>query len=697
MRSSLAIPSADDARWPNQTGLCIAFALVMGAMALAPRLAHADDTPPRPSETIVVVDPLEPLTARPREDEAASASVITADRTPRAAETIADLLDAVPGVAIARLGGIAAPALVSLRGSSWEQVSVYLDGVNLNLASGGGVDLGTLPIGDVARVEIYRGATPIAYGGSAIGGVVAVETRRPETTGATVEAGGGSFGTWLGGATASLVGSGYGVYLGLHALRTAGDFTYVNDHGTAFDPSDDETVARRNNQSRELDSAIRGYLTLPGDRELSVLALGFARDQGLPGYPKFATMQTRLTTERGVASLAYRSHDEIGAASVLRAQLYGYGLETRLRDPLGELVAPKTDARDRTFALGGIARARWAPTDWLAPAILLDARRESSTPVELSTGAHGGMSTRWTGVAGAEAALRIAALDLAILPSLRVEAARDVDAGRDMFGRFIAPDEPITRALPIARLGITQSPADGVTLRANLGRYARLPSFLELYGDTGFVRGNRDLEPEHGTTADLGGAVTWSGGGARLAADAAGFAVLSDDLIAFQQGTNGIARARNIGSARVLGIESSAELAYGIARLHAQATLTDARDESDSAATHDKQLPYRPRVHVAVRPELRAITVGPAELGGYIDIDAISGNYIDAANLVSVPSRTRIGAGASLGFDRGRVRLIVSADNLTGAQESDLLAYPLPGRALYVTLALATEPEAKEP
>ncbi|HEX3765175.1 MAG TPA: TonB-dependent receptor [Kofleriaceae bacterium] len=655
-----------------------------------PRPVRADD----PTETIVVVDPLGP---RPREDEAASASVITADRAARSAETMADLLDAVPGVTVLRLGGLAAPALLSLRGSTWEQVSVYLDGVNLNVASGGGVDLSTLPIGDVARVEVYRGVTPIAYGGSAIGGVVAVETRRPETSGATLEAGGGSFGTWLGGATVALVGDGYGVYAGLHALGTAGDFTFLDDRGTAFDPSDDQTVARRNNQSRELDSALRGYLTLPGGRELSVLALGFARDQGLPGYPKFATTQSRLATERGVASLAYQSRDELGPTSALRAQLYGYGLEQRLRDPLGELVSARTDARDRTFALGAIARARWAPADWLAPALLLDARRESFTPVDLTTGAHGGMSTRMTGVAGAETALRIAALDLAILPSLRLETSRDVDAGRDSFGHFVAPGPPITRALPIARLGITQSPADGVTLRANLGHYNRLPTFLELYGNTGFVRGNRDLEPEHGTTADLGGALAWTRGRARLATDAAAFAVLSDQLIEFQQSASGVARARNIGSARVLGVESSAELSYGIARLHAQATLTDARDESASAASHDKRLPYRPRMHVAVRPELRGIAVGAVELGGYVDLDATSGNYVDAANLIPLRGRTRLGAGASLGLDRGRVRFIVSADNLTGAQESDLLAYPLPGRALYVTVALATEPQPKEP
>lgn len=677
MRSSWTSRGADDAPGSNQTGPWIAFVLIL--MSAAATRADAGD------ETIVVVDP---IGARPQEDEAASATVVTEDRAPRAVETMADVLDAVPGVAITRLGGPAAPALISLRGSSWEQVRVYVDGVDLNVAAGGGVDLSTLPLGDVERVEVYRGVTPIAYGGSAIGGVVAVETRRPRATGATVEAGTGSFGTWLGGATGALVGERYGVYLGLHALRTAGDFTFRDDKGTAFDPDDDETVARRNNASRALDGALRAYVTLPGDRELSLLALGFAREQGLPGYPRFATMRTRLTTERGVTSLAYR-------AQAVRAQLYSYGLEQRFRDPLGELGA-MADARDRTFAIGAVVRARWSVRDRLAPALLLDARRESFTPVELTTGEHGGTSTRLTGVVGGELGVRVPALDLTIVPSLRLEATRDVSAGRDNFGRFVPPGDPVHRAQPIARLGVTQSPADGLTLRGNLGRYVRLPTFLELYGNTGFVRGNRALEPERGTTGDLGAAWAWAAGDARVRLDLAGFAVLTDQLIQFDLASNGSARAHNVGSARVLGSEASAELRYGLAYLHAQATLTDARDTSDSAAANEHQLPYRPRAHVAVRPEVRGVRLSGIELGGYVDLDVTSGNYLDAANLARVPSRTRLGAGASLALYRGQLRFIASADNLTGAAEIDLAAYPLPGRAFYFTVALATQPQPKE-
>lgn len=654
--------------------------LVAGTTGLL-AVAHADPA----AETIIVVDPAAP---RATEDDAASATVITAERTPRSAEAAADLLGDVPGVTVSRLGGVGAPALLSLRGSTWEQVGVYLDGVNLNLAAGGGVDVSSLPVGDLARIEVYRGATPIGFGASAIGGVVSVETARPRTTGATLELGGGSFGTWLGGGSATVATDRAGLYLGLHTLRSTGDFRYLDDKGTAFDPSDDETLTRRNNRVRELDSVIRGYLSLDANRTISVIALGFDRDQGLAGYPRYATTESALHTRRGVASAAYEARDADGE---LRAQVYGYGLEQRFVDPKAEMSAAPTDARDRTLALGATARARWRPTAWLEPAVLLDARRESFTPVDEMTGERGVQSTRMTAVAGAEAAIRVARW--AIMPSLRLEVSRDRAAGRDRLGAITGPGEPIVRALPVARLAATRAVTDAVRLRANLGHYARLPTFLELYGNTGMVRGNRALEPEHGTTADLGAAFAGSRGAASLTADVAGFAALTDQLIQFQQNAYGVAVARNIGSARVLGVESSAELRYRHAVLYAQGTLTDARDDSDSAAAAGKQLPYRPWLHVTVRPELRRVPVRGAELGAYVELDATSGNYVDPANLVRLPSRVLVGAGASAGFDGGRVRVIASVVNLGNTADSDLLSYPLPGRAFYLTVALATSKE----
>jgi outer membrane cobalamin receptor len=114
--------------------------------------------------------------SRARQDDAASSSVITASRTPRSAEDLPQLLSELPGVSVTRLGGLGSMATLSLRGSSANQVEVYFDGVPLSAASGGGVDIGLIPVVDLDSVEVYRGMSPIGFGSSAIGGIVSLSS-----------------------------------------------------------------------------------------------------------------------------------------------------------------------------------------------------------------------------------------------------------------------------------------------------------------------------------------------------------------------------------------------------------------------------------------------------------------------------------------------------------------------------------------
>jgi iron complex outermembrane receptor protein len=175
--------------------------LVGGAAGVRPQalLAQTGELPVY--ETVVVASPT--VVEAPREDRAASASVITPDRTPRAAESVPQLLSEQSGVSITRLGGMGSTSTVSLRGSTSNQVLVYVDGVPFNTATGGGVDLGAIPLGDVDRIEIYRGMSPIAFGASGIGGVVSITTAVPKDNRLELEVGGGSFGTAYGDARAA--------------------------------------------------------------------------------------------------------------------------------------------------------------------------------------------------------------------------------------------------------------------------------------------------------------------------------------------------------------------------------------------------------------------------------------------------------------------------------------------------------------
>ena len=52
--------------------------------------------------------------------------------------------------------------------------------------------------------------------------------------------------------------------------------------------------------------------------------------------------------------------------------------------------------------------------------------------------------------------------------------------------------------------GLCWRPRAWIAVKANTGRYYRLPTFLELFGNTGSVTGNSRLEPERGENRDAG-------------------------------------------------------------------------------------------------------------------------------------------------------------------------------------------------
>src|SRR5687767_3366443 len=80
-----------------------------------------------PYESVVTAPPRD--AESPREDASASASVVTADRTPRSGEDLPQVLSELPGVTVTRTGGLGSLSTLSIRGSAANQVAVYLDGV----------------------------------------------------------------------------------------------------------------------------------------------------------------------------------------------------------------------------------------------------------------------------------------------------------------------------------------------------------------------------------------------------------------------------------------------------------------------------------------------------------------------------------------------------------------------------------------
>ena len=132
--------------------------LLPALLVLLTGAARADDggaAPKGPVETIEVRGSADDAAVL---DTTAFATVIRAEDFADRITSVPELLRDLVGVQVRGLGGEL--ATVSIRGSSAEQVMVYLDGVPLNRALGGGVNLADLPLGQVESIEVYRGFTP---------------------------------------------------------------------------------------------------------------------------------------------------------------------------------------------------------------------------------------------------------------------------------------------------------------------------------------------------------------------------------------------------------------------------------------------------------------------------------------------------------------------------------------------------------
>lgn len=117
------------------------------------------------------------------EDVAQDVTVITKKEIESGSyRSISEVVRNVMGINLFEYGNRGATASVSLRGSTSEQVLILIDGKRLNKPGDGQVDLNTIsiPLENIERIEILRGASSALYGSDAMGGVINIITRIPD-------------------------------------------------------------------------------------------------------------------------------------------------------------------------------------------------------------------------------------------------------------------------------------------------------------------------------------------------------------------------------------------------------------------------------------------------------------------------------------------------------------------------------------
>lgn len=109
----------------------------------------------------------------------ADVTVLTrADIERQAYGGLADLLRSQACFELVRNGNAGANTSLYVRGAETRHTMVLIDGVRYDSQSTGGASWQTIPLAQIERVEIVRGAASAIYGSDAVGGVVQIFTRK---------------------------------------------------------------------------------------------------------------------------------------------------------------------------------------------------------------------------------------------------------------------------------------------------------------------------------------------------------------------------------------------------------------------------------------------------------------------------------------------------------------------------------------
>ncbi|MGE3539434.1 MAG: TonB-dependent receptor plug domain-containing protein [Candidatus Tectimicrobiota bacterium] len=624
-------------------------------------------------------------------DTSTFATVLDTSEATSRLNSVADVLNESVGIRVRRFGGLGAFSTVSIRGSTAEQVEVYLDNVLLNRANAGLVDLGNLPLDNVERIEVYRGFAPLQLGAGSIGGAIHLVTR-PVAGAATNSASlsYGSFDTRKATLYRSQGFDRFGYVALFNYTETLGNFRFFDDNGTPLNLLDDETTTRKNNGFRSFNLNTKGEAILAG-WQVTLANDVYTKDQGVPGQSSNQSTQARFDTWRDVALLRLEKKGVPWASTDVAVQLSYTLNRERFSDTAGEIGVGSQDLRSTTNTYTANGLLTWYLEPWAQTiGVLLEGSYETFRNVDFlpelrgQEARQGPFQQRSHFTAALQDEVRLFQDTLSLRPLLRYQLVAS-DFGADpTFGVVRLNTARDTHEhLFNPSLGVKYKVTSWLDLKGNIGRFTRVPTLFELFGDRGPTLGNPELVSERSTNWDTGFVLESPGWGwlDRLYFEYAYFGSKAENLILFVQNSQNTARAENIGAASIYGHEVSwSATALQHVRLFGNYTYQDTEDTSDTLS-RGGVLPGRPRHELHQGLELFA---RPGKLT--YELDYIAENFLDRANVFVIDSRLlhnlRITA---LPFGP-RLKLTFEVKNVTDNQIADVRGFPLPGRSFFGTV-----------
>lgn len=604
--------------------------------------------------------------------------VIQKEQLQQAGGSLAEVVANGSGVQFKQSGGIGSHSTVSLRGSSAEQVNVYLDGILLNEASGGGVNLSDIELMQAEQVEVYKGTVPVQLGNTAIGGAINITTAR--SIGKPVSSmvmGVGSFGssrfsaafrgpaTWLNDQT--LVGS-------FSYRQSANDFPFLNDNGTNFNTADDLSERRNNAQTRSVSGFLKTGHKLGDYLQLEHALQVYDREQGVANWNNTARGAGQLSSDNVQWRSTLRHDAGVGSWSSLW-ELTG-SIKNELFDDQKPVEESSQLVNSGTTVLG--ARGYWE---------LIQKESSVSASVRLRSEALDSINDR---VQVNSVSAKRQRADISVQRNryfnsadsmLSLSLAAFIVDDQYNIENFAQARDDYQSSKLLPQLGFSHTLSDRWLLLANVSQQSRVPSFFELFGSQGIFVGNSSLQDELSNNVDIG--LKWNSDPSQAVdrkLSASYFYSQREDLIVRTFNARGIGRSQNLASAVVSGLEFTAAAAWPAGfSLDAALTLQDAENRSLVSGSTGKQLPGEAEFDGALSAKWKS-----DQWKIQYEYKVSLNRHYDTANFLDAADQRLHNVSVSRYWKNWR--LDVELNNLTDRNYEDFNGYPTPGRVGFVSV-----------
>jgi len=423
--------------------------------------------------------------------------------------TVAEALAYTPGIRVST--GRKSEPNIQIRGLDQSRVLIMIDGVPYYAANSGKLDLNQIPVDNIAKIEVTKGAASVLYGANALGGVVNIITKKA-----------------AGKPTFDLLGEvGENDYFrtsASHGLNTGKvnywlNYSHAQSHGwnlsDNFTPTQFEDGGKRTNSDFATDSVWAKFGVEPtAHSDYSLNFYYISREKG--AVP--STINNNVTSAN--ASRAFFS--QFG-----RIPRYeDWGLDLSGQQQLIDIITIKAKAfyhnhadtydsfttKDYTvkgstssyhdYTVGGSLITEIKPVKWNATRISFNYRGDSHKQQD-DVGLPEGHFFSYTGSVGLENEITFNDHFSVVVGGSYDWFKIDEAFGTSSSNKTIleAKTKPDTRDSLNGMIGATYSFADSTKLFASIARKTRFPTLDDLYSSS---RGNAYLKPEKAMNSTVG-------------------------------------------------------------------------------------------------------------------------------------------------------------------------------------------------